>query len=294
MFKSAALAALVASVSGQQMMNLTGLLANTSSLSNLTTYLGLFPDLVSQLSSAQNITILAPSNQAFATLLNSTAGASIANNTGLIQAIFQYHVLNGTYYASQISKTPAFVPTLLTNQTYTNVTGGQRVEAVAVGQNVTFFSGLLTNSTVTSANNNFTGGTVHIIDRFLTIPENASATALATNLTSLYGALNFTSLVETVDTSPNLTIFAPNNQAFSNIASALANISKSDAASILQYHVVSGLGYSSGLTNGTVLTTLSGGNITITIDNGTVFANAARVVTPNVLVANGVVHVIDE
>ena len=59
--------------------------------------------------------------------------------------------------------------------------------------------------------------------------------------------------------------------------------------------VVNGtVGYSSDLTNGQKLTALNGETLTITIDNGTVFVNSAQVVTPNVLVANGVVHVIDK
>lgn len=46
--------------------------------------------------------------------------------------------------------------------------------------------------------------------------------------------------------------------------------------------------------NGTTLTALNGGNLTVTIVDGDVFVNSAKVVTPNVLVANGVVHVIDK
>lgn len=43
------------------------------------------------------------------------------------------------------------------------------------------------------------------------------------------------------------------------------------------------------------MTTLNGANLTITIgDEGDIFVNSARVTTANVLVANGVVHVIDE
>lgn len=46
------------------------------------------------------------------------------------------------------------------------------------------------------------------------------------------------------------------------------------------------------LTN-TTLKTVNGESVTITIENGTVFVNSAKVIVPNVLVANGVVHVID-
>jgi uncharacterized surface protein with fasciclin (FAS1) repeats len=143
---------------------------------------------------------------------------------------------------------------------------------------------------------NFTGGVIHVIDRFLVLPEIPSDTLTTAGLSSLRGALNRTNLIETVDTTPDVTIFAPSNEAFRNIGSALANISDEDLANVLSYHVVSGtVGYSSGLENGTTLTTLSGDNLTVTIgEEGRVFVNNARVTIADILVANGVVHVIDE
>ena len=100
-------------------------------LTNLTTYVSLFPDLLTQLSMATNVTILAPSNEAFAAFLNSSVGAALAtNDTAAIEAVLMYHVLNGTHPAASIMSTPAFVPTMLTNTVYANVTGGQVVEAV--------------------------------------------------------------------------------------------------------------------------------------------------------------------
>ena len=39
---------------------------------------------------------------------------------------------------------------------------------------------------------------------------------------------------------------------------------------------------------------MNGVNLTITVDGSDVFVNSAKVVTPNVLVSNGVVHVIDK
>jgi hypothetical protein len=61
----------------------------------------------------------------------------------------------------------------------------------------------------------------------------------------------------------------------------------------LQYHVINGtVAYSSTLANGTV-PTLGGSNITITIVDGEVFVNRARVITADILLANGVLHVLD-
>ncbi|KAF2727419.1 Fasciclin-domain-containing protein [Polyplosphaeria fusca] len=274
---------------------LNATLSGNSELSNLTTFLSANPALLSVLSNATNITILAPNNEAFGMLLNSSAGENLASDVGLVSALLSYHVLNGTYSASQITNMSAFVPTLLTNETYSNVTGGQRVEAVMIGNETVFYSGLLQNATVSQADVNFTGGVIHILDRVLTLPESASDTATAANLTALRGALNASDLLDAVDTTPDLTIFAPTNEAFQSIGSALANLSNDDLANILTYHVVNSSEplYSTDLSNGTSVQTLNGGNLTITIENGTVFVNAARIITPNILVANGVVHLID-
>jgi uncharacterized surface protein with fasciclin (FAS1) repeats len=86
----------------------------------LNTVLGLVPQIAQVLGGAQNITILAPSNAAFAKVDNATL-STLTANPDMLAALLQYHVLNGTVYGSQITNMSAFVPTLLTNTSYTNV-----------------------------------------------------------------------------------------------------------------------------------------------------------------------------
>lgn len=288
-----ALASFAYAQTNETVPDLAQALNSTSELSILNGVLAGNPELLASLGGLSNVTILAPSDAAFAQVDNATLSGLTAN-TGLLTALLQYHVLNGTYMASAITNTSAFVPTSLNNPMFTNVTGGQRVEAINRDGNVTFYSGLLSNSSVTTADVNFTGGVIHIIDRLLVIPEAATDTLSAANLTSLRGALNATELIDTVNTTPNLTIFAPTNEAIQNVFSAFANLTTEQISDVLTYHVVSGLGYSSGLENGTELTTVNGESLTITIGEGGVFVNNARVVVSDVLIANGVVHVIDE
>lgn len=134
---------------------------------------------------------------------------------------------------------------------------------------------------------------LHIIDKVLTIPASDSATAAAANLTSLTSALTTAKLVQTVDGLKDVTIFAPSNAAFASIASVAANLSATALADVLQYHVVQGtVGYSTKLSN-TTLKALDKKDLTIRIVGGNVYVNSAKVITANVLVANGVVHVID-
>jgi len=196
------------------------------------------------------------------------------------------------YPASAFTSKAQFIPSSLTDPTYSNVTG-QRVEALTVGKNVEFYSGLLQNSTVTQANINFTGGIIHVIDNFLTIPQNISVTLYELNETAALGGLGIADYGHGA-LPQNATVFIPNNAAFQAIGSALSNVTVQQLQGIFGYHVVPDVvGYSSLLSNGTKLTTLTNQTLTITIDGADIFVNSAKVVIPNVLIKEGVVHVID-
>ncbi|CRK18133.1 Fasciclin-like arabinogalactan protein like [Verticillium longisporum] len=279
------------------------LASQNDTLSSLATLIGTLPDeVVQSLSEAQNITILAPSNDALEAFLNNTAAsAAIAADPGLILAVLQYHILNGTYYASNITGAdgPLFVPTMLTNETYANVTGGQRIEVIPPegdDSDVTFYSGLKENSTVQQADLNFTGGTIHIIDRVLTLPLNISDTLRAANLTATLGAVQRADVGEALGEARDLTVFAPDNSAFAAIANLVGGdngLNQSALAGILEYHVVAGQVLYSDLIENTTLETLGGGELTVSVVNGSVFVNSAEVVVQDVLISNGVVHVIN-
>ncbi|KAI9693494.1 MAG: hypothetical protein M1820_009230 [Bogoriella megaspora] len=293
LFKTPLLLSLGASCTAAQ--SLADVLAGTPDLSTLTSALQQFPDLLTTLNGTSNITVLAPNNAAFDALFATPAGQAAQNDAGLLEAVLEYHVVDGVFPASSIPATGAFVPTFLTNTSYTNVTGGQRVEGISANGGVTFISGGKATSNVTQADITFDGGIIHIINAVLTVPANITTTALAANLTSLANALIQVDLLDTVNSLPDATVFAPTNAAFDAISSTIAGLSDEQLASILEYHVVGGaVAYSTLLTNGETVPTLDNAqNVTITLGNGTVQVNQANVVIPDVLVANGVVHVID-
>merc|ERR1712157_426151 len=254
------------------MMNLTALLSNTDSLSSLNDLVGNYPDFAATLASWENVTILAPSNDALETLMNSDAG-SMLDNDQFVQSLLRYHVLQSTVYASDITQTPVFAPTYLNSSMYSNVTGGQVVEARMQDDEVQFVSGLKQVSTVAQPNVNYTNGVVHIIDEVLMIPGNLTSTAQNANLTAFLGAAQNASVASTLLGAEDLTIFAPSNAAFQDIEGTVA--------------------YSSDLSN-TSLTTLQGDDVEITIANGSVMVNNATVTNANILFAGGVIHVIDQ
>merc|ERR1712113_468674 len=263
------------------------------SLSSLNDLVGNYPDFAATLASWENVTILAPSNDALETLMNSDAG-SMLDNDQFVQSLLRYHVLQSTVYASDITQTPVFAPTYLNSSMYSNVTGGQVVEARMQDDEVQFVSGLKQVSTVAQPNVNYTNGVVHIIDDVLMIPGNLSSTAQNANLTAFLGAAQNASVASTLLGAEDLTIFAPSNSAFQDIGSLTSNLTMDQLANILSYHVIEGtVAYSSDLSN-TSLTTLQGDDVEITIADGAVMVNNATVVNANILFAGGVIHVIDQ
>ncbi|KAL8313308.1 hypothetical protein RB593_007472 [Gaeumannomyces tritici] len=260
------------------------LVSKNDTLSTLISLVQGQPDLLGALTGASNITVLAPSNEAFNKLLADPAVAAAVQSTpSLVPALLSYHVLNGTFYASALAglAAPAFVPTYLAgNAEYSTVSGGQvvAVKGDNNGGGVTVLSGGGASARVTGADLNFTGGTVHIIDSVLSIPPNLTTANLVTPLSD----------------ARELTLFAPNDEAFAAVADVAASLTIEHLAGVLGYHVVNGSAvYSSAVANGTMAKTAQGSDVTLTVRDGSVFVNQAKVVKADVLVKNGVVHVID-
>jgi uncharacterized surface protein with fasciclin (FAS1) repeats len=130
--------------------NFTTVLASNQNLTGLASLLSSTPEIANALGSSQNITLLAPSNNAL-NALNSTGLLSSSSQGNLIAALLNYHVLIGVFNSSSITETPAFPATLLNDTAFANVTGGQVVECLVVDGEVTVFTGFRNNVTVTEA-----------------------------------------------------------------------------------------------------------------------------------------------
>ncbi len=123
------------------------------------------------------------------------------------------------------------------------------------------------------------------------------ATAAAGNplLSTLVAAVKQANLVDTLNTAPNITVFAPTNTAFGKIPKSDLDKVLADQATltkILTYHVVPGRLTPAQLAG--THTTLEGGEITVTGSgtNFTVNGNSA-VVCGNVQTSNATVYLID-
>lgn len=132
--------------------SLTELLNSQQNLSDFSALLTSYEDIYANLSSQQNITIFAPSNDAFVKLPYQVLGPAFAtNNSDAIRELLEYHVAPDLYPSDSFNGTFKFLPTLLNNQTYENVTGGQMIAGVQqAGKVWVVVSGLGSRSTLTS------------------------------------------------------------------------------------------------------------------------------------------------
>jgi uncharacterized surface protein with fasciclin (FAS1) repeats len=142
----------------------------------------------------------------------------------------------------------------------------------------------------------FKGGIIYPIDDVLNIPRGVSyeLNNKAANATNFLLALGRAGLLEEVESLDQVTIFAPEDSAFQTVENSIDSLSKADLTAMLKYHIVpNNISYSTGLKNGTTFETMEGQDIKINIPRRTFIQNA-RVVQTDVLVKNGVVHIIDQ
>lgn len=116
--------------------------------------------------------------------------------------------------------------------------------------------------------------------------------------TTLVAAVQAAGLVETLSGDGPFTVFAPTNAAFAalpegTVDTLLKPESKDQLTGVLTYHVVAGNVMSGDLSDGQVVTTLNGQTLTVSIKDGVVMINGAKVVAADLAGTNGVVHVID-
>jgi uncharacterized surface protein with fasciclin (FAS1) repeats len=116
---------------------------------------------------------------------------------------------------------------------------------------------------------------------------------------TLLTALEAAGLTETVVTGGPFTIFAPTDEAFAALDPATLEAALADPqgllTQVLTYHVVAGAVPAEVVVGLDAATTLQGSDISIAVvDGGVVLNDSVNVVMADVLVRNGVIHVIDQ
>jgi uncharacterized surface protein with fasciclin (FAS1) repeats len=115
---------------------------------------------------------------------------------------------------------------------------------------------------------------------------------------TLAAALTAGDLIQTLKGKGPFTVFAPTDEAFAKLpAATLADLlkpeNKAKLQAILTYHVVAGKVTASQVTGMKSAKTVNGASLKISVMNGGVMINNAKVVKADIETSNGVIHVID-
>jgi uncharacterized surface protein with fasciclin (FAS1) repeats len=120
------------------------------------------------------------------------------------------------------------------------------------------------------------------------------------DLYSLLAALNTVDLAKAIDNNPGITCFAPSQEAFDAAGYPEKNLPFDSLKSTVLYYALDDTKYSPDLKAGAKYPTLlSNQSVTILRESGSLYVQGirgdrAKVVRGNVIVKNGVMHVIDK
>jgi uncharacterized surface protein with fasciclin (FAS1) repeats len=210
--------------------DLSGALAQYPSLSTLRQLVNQQPTIINALfGNNKNLTVLAPSNEAFTeyTAKNHQQLASVS--TELLSNTLSYHILAGGLPYSRFDTTRGLtVPTLLTGELYNNRSAGVSLAAsfgpgangqvVLIQKNSDGYvqvqaSQLRVN--LTGLDKQWSGGYIQMVDKIFDLPKNCTETMEDTEgLGTLYDALEDSGAYGPIDTMANVTCLGPNDDAF--------------------------------------------------------------------------------
>lgn len=238
---------------------------------------------------ASSLTVFAPDNDAFDDLA-AALELSIPELLNLenLDDILLYHVLGNEVLAAAINNGDIVTP----------LNDANTIKLTSTSGGVVFANQAQVNAPDLTADN----GVVHSLDAVILSDETVVDVAIDEGFSSLTAAVVAAELLPVL-TNPltEYTVFAPSNDAFDALATALGTdidglLADPELADILTYHVLPFELMASMITNGDIETPVNNTNtikLTVTSE-GDVFANHAQVETPDLAVDNGVVHAIDE
>jgi len=231
-------------------------------------------------------TVFAPTDAAFDALPPAVI-LQILTDNALLTNILTYHVAGDSLTAGDLSD-GMMIETL----------NGEEVTVTIMDGTV-----MINDATVIVADLIGSNGVVHVIDAILTPPAPTPATVVdivvnSPNHNILETAVVAAGLVDALSGEGPFTVFAPTDMAFAALPAGVIDELLADPTGaltdILTYHVVGGAAAMSGdLSDGQMITTLNGQDVTVTLNGGNVIINNALVVVADLVADNGVVHVID-
>ncbi len=226
------------------------------------------------------LTVLAPTDDAFAALGEETITALLADPEALAD-ILLYHVVDGAVPASVVGTLPS--ATTLNGQDIL-ITAGEGITINGVAMVVT--------ADILASN-----GIIHVLDAVLLPPSlDIVDTAIdAGTFDTLVTAVQAAGLESALRGEGPLTLLAPTDEAFDALGAEAISALLADPetlADILLYHVIDGAVPASVVSTLSSATTLNGDDIYIA--DGSIYINGvALVVTADIQATNGIIHVLD-
>jgi transforming growth factor-beta-induced protein len=241
--------------------------------------------LVETLSGRTQLTVFAPTDEAFAKLDPATIESLLKpENRNQLTQVLTFHVLPGRVAARDaydLNSTPTV--------------NGQRLAIDFRGNSLR-----VGESTITVTDIQCSNGVIHVIDSVLlpkldSIPATAKA---AGKFNTLLAAVEAAGLADVLSGPGPFTVFAPTDEAFAalpagTVESLLKPENKQKLVDILKYHVISGRVYDNDAVKAGSGQTLLGRSVQVGFSADGIKINDASVVAKNIDASNGVVHVID-
>lgn len=272
-------------------------------------------ELVDALKADGPYTVFAPTDEAFAALLEETemSAEDLLGNENLTD-ILLYHVVEGEFNAEAVIE-------LVGDADYVLV---DTLSGVPVKVSVDEDGVHINDSLVVLADVEASNGVIHVVDSVIMPPSQTIAEIVVeaasmdedAEFTILLAAVLEVDLAEALDGDGPFTVFAPTDEAFAAALEALDItaedlLANEDLASILLYHVVGGEEalYSNDVVGalaeaaesdesdmdviGIMVETLNGASFTVTADEDGIYVDGAQIIVTDILASNGVIHVID-
>ncbi|WP_375434474.1 fasciclin domain-containing protein [uncultured Hymenobacter sp.] len=252
-----------------------------------------------------NYTVFAPNNAAFARLGLTSASDLLGLQQLFLKNTLFFHVANGAIASSDLKVGSSTASAL----------GPQR-RIIRKGNDLYVNGSRILDTDLQAVN-----GTIHVIDKVLlatgvNVVQSAQALQTSTvftspELTFLVEAVLYCDLASTLSTTPNLTVFAPTDQAFKNLGvdmgvplnvpADIRKLPKDVVTTVLKAHVLAdGAKFTPELADNSTVNSFGGAPLQLGAFNNGVLtvkgannSTPANMVIPDVQTTNGIVHVID-
>jgi len=260
-------------------------------------------NLTDTVKSAPSLTIVAPSNDAFSEIENKLKRLTGDEGAAKVVDILTYHVLGSAVKSDD----------LVDGQSYATLYPNDTIQASVTEKSYWWWKWItvkLNDVTVFKADIEGTNGVIHAVNQVLLPPSVEIPNTIVDiagsedDFSTLVGLLVEANLVDTLKATGPFTVFAPTNDAFSDIQDILDTLTVEQKKEVLLYHVVGGAKtFSSDLSDGQSLTTIDTNSVSVSISScswyqwhctSSIKINESKVIKADIEGTNGIIHVIDK